>query len=93
MVPDTGNKKGRNMSYKIFTHFYSKKFGLCTETEQHKISGNGDFTLDTVKDILDQWSFNGVISNSVIRYDNGDERYFRIEYNGVWCKKYSNGIK
>lgn len=92
MVRTPKAKRESNMSYKIFTHFYSKKIGLCTETKQHKINGNGDFDLDTVKDILDQWSFNGVISDSVIRYENGDERYFRIEYNGIWCKKYSKGV-
>ena len=81
------------MSYRISSCYYFNQLGLVTETEYHSVYGNRDFDLESVKYILDCWAFESVsVSNGIIRYPNGDKRYFWIEYNGRFCKKYRDGI-
>lgn len=82
------------MPYKIKYHHYCKQNGLCTETKYLNVNGNENFDFESVKETLSKWAYDAKrILDSVICHKNGDETWFRIEYNGKWCQKYRNGIK
>ena len=84
------------MPYTMEYSHYFKKIGLSTETKLFKVNGNSEFTLDSIAETLNVWicAENGQIkSDSIITCENGDEIFFKIYYNGVWCKKYRRGVK
>ena len=80
------------MSYTIETAFFSKKTNLWTETKTYSVNGNSDFDLESVKEFLNQWSYDGEIKDGEIVHENGDKTSFAIYYNGKFCKKYANVI-
>lgn len=82
------------MPYKIKYQMYFKQTNLCTEKKYYSYNGNENFTLESIKTTIENWSYDAKeIKNSLIKHRNGDETWFMIEYNGKWCKKYRNGIK
>ena len=81
------------MAYTIETAFFSKKANLWTTRKTYSHNGNRDFDLESVKDILDQWCYDGEMRDGEIVHENGDKTSFAIYYNGRFCKKYTNGIK
>ena len=80
------------MSYTIETSTYFKKVGLWTETKTYSVMGNTQFDLESIEEILNQWSYDGEIKDGEIIHENGNKTKFAIYYNGKFCKKYANGI-
>lgn len=82
--------------YTIETAFYFKATELFTEIKPHAVNGNAKFTLDDVKEIVNEWCYDNGRENGYselhdyfIDYANGDRRFVRISYNGRLCKKYN----
>lgn len=81
--------------YTIETAFYFKTIDLCTETRLQTVNGKSRFTLDEVKEIVNEWCYDNGRENGYselrdyhIIYANGDSRFVSIRYNGRLCKKY-----